>query len=75
MRGLFAWAHGRGYVLSNPAANVAYPLLKSGDGFPMWTDDDVAAYERHYPLGTRERAVRVVVMPCDLDRSTSATAN
>jgi integrase len=58
MRGLFKWAKEAeaGYVPNDPAASVAYPVLKeSEDGFPMWDDEDVAAYERYYPLGTRER--------------------
>ena len=60
-----------------------YPVLKeSEDGFPMWDDDDVAAYERYYALGTRERVWYaycatqgcVVAMLCGSDASTSAMA-
>jgi len=55
MRGLFAWAKEAGFVKVDPAAGVRYPLLKSGAGFPVWTEDDVAAYEARWPVGTRER--------------------
>src|SRR5262249_49107590 len=54
MRCLFAWAQEAGYVTNNPAANVKYLPLKSGDGFPMWDEDDVAAYVKRLPLGTRQ---------------------
>ena len=40
---LFEWAKDAKFVKENPAAAVKYPLLKSGDGFPVWTEDDVAA--------------------------------
>jgi integrase len=55
MRGLFDWAKEAGFVKFDPAAGVKYPLLKSGDGFPVWTESDVAAYELRWPLGTKER--------------------
>jgi len=55
MRGLFVWAKEAGFVKFDPAASVKYPLLKSGDGFPVWTESDVAAYELRWPLGTKER--------------------
>lgn len=55
MRGAFEWAESNGYVKVNPASKVAYPTLKSGEGFPAWTDDDVAAYEKRWPLVTRQR--------------------
>jgi integrase len=55
MRGLYAWAKEAGFVKIDPAAGVKYPFLKSGEGFPVWTDSDVAAYEARWPIGTRER--------------------
>jgi integrase len=68
MRGLFAWAVEAGFVKSNPAALVKYPKLKSGDGFPIWTENDVAAYEAHWPLGTRQRVWLAVLMYTGLRR-------
>jgi integrase len=55
MRGLFAWAMDARFVKTNPAAAVKYPLLKYGEGFPVWGEEDVSAYEAHWPLGTRQR--------------------
>jgi integrase len=55
MRCLYAWAKEVGFVKVDPAAEVKYPTLKSGEGFPIWTDVDVAAYEKRWPVGTKER--------------------
>jgi integrase len=68
MRGLFAWAKSAGFVKSNPAIEVEYPKLDSGPGFPAWTEDDVAAYERRWPLGTRQRVWLAVLLYTGLRR-------
>lgn len=68
MRGLFAWALEAQHVKANPAAAVAYPKLKSGEGFPVWTEEDVAAYEGHWPLGTRQRVWLAVLLYTGLRR-------
>src|SRR5262249_47278490 len=68
LRGLFDWAKEAGYVKSNPAANVKYPLLQSGDGFAVWTEEDVAAYEARWPLGTRQRVWLAVLLYTGLRR-------
>ena len=68
MRGLFAWARGAGFVKVDPAAGVKYPTLKSGAGFPVWTEDDVAAYEARWPLGTRQRVWLAVLLYTGLRR-------
>jgi len=68
MRGLFAWAKEADFVKSNLAAAVKYPLLKSGEGFPIWTEADVAAYEARWPLGTRQRVWLAVLIFTGLRR-------
>ena len=68
MRGLFAWAKEVGFVKFDPAAAVKYPLLKSGEGFPIWDADDVAAYEKQWPLGTRQRVWLAVLLYTGLRR-------
>ena len=55
MRCLYAWAKEAGFVKLDPAAGVKYPTIKTGEGFPIWGDSDVAAYEKHWPVGTKER--------------------
>jgi integrase len=68
MRGLFAWAKESGFVKVDPAASVGYPLLKSGEGFPIWTEDDVAAYQARWPLGTRQGVWLAVLLYTGLRR-------
>jgi integrase len=56
MRGLFGWAVDRGYRKDDPSRGVL--LLKGPNddaGFHAWTDDEVAAYEARWPIGTRQR--------------------
>jgi integrase len=68
MRGLFAWAKEAQLAKSNPAAAVKYPPLKSGEGFPTWSEEDVAAYEARWPLGTRQRVWLAVLLYSGLRR-------
>lgn len=68
MRGLFEWAHDAKLVKINPSITVKYPLLKSGEGFPAWTEDDVVAYEKRWPLGTKEHVWLAVLLYTGLRR-------
>lgn len=54
MRGLFRWAKGK-HSKIDPTEGVKNPKKKKGKGFPAWTEDDVAAYQKKWPLGTKER--------------------
>ena len=56
------------HVKANPAARVKYPTLKSGAGFPVWTEEEVAAYEARWPLGTRQRVWLAVLLYTGLRR-------
>ena len=56
MRGLFRWAFDAGYAKVDPTLGVKNPArLKDSEGFPAWTEDDVARYEARWPVGTKER--------------------
>jgi integrase len=68
LRGLFEWAKEVQFVKSNLAAAVKYPLLKSGEGFPVWTEEDAATYEARWPLGTRQRVWIAVLLYTGLRR-------
>jgi integrase len=68
MRGLFAWAKAAQLVRHDPAAGVAYPTLRAGEGFPVWSEEDVAAYERRWSLGTRQRVWLAVLLYTGLRR-------
>lgn len=68
MRGLFVWAKQAGFTKTDPAATVRYPVLKSGEGFPVWTEGDVLAYEMRWPLGTRQRVWLAILLYTGLRR-------
>jgi integrase len=55
MRGLFRWATDAGLVKVDPTIGVNDPARPKSDGFPPWSEDDVAAYYARWPIGTRER--------------------
>lgn len=57
MKGVFRWAKKRKYLRVDPTADadIEPPKRKRGKGFPAWTRDDVEAYKRKFPLGTRQR--------------------
>jgi integrase len=55
MRGLFHWAVKAKLVASDPSVGVDNPPRPKTDGFAVWSDDDIAAYEKRWPIGTRQR--------------------
>ena len=55
MRGLFRWAVKAKLVKVDPTIGVDDPLLPKTEGFPVWTEEHVAAYEKRWPIGTRQR--------------------
>lgn len=69
MRGLFRWALAADYIEIDPTANVKNPKrARRGEGFPVWSDDDLARYEARWPLGTRERVWLAVLLYTGLRR-------
>ena len=68
MRGLFRWAVKAQLVKVNPAIGVENPQTKKGSGFIAWTEDDVAAYEQRWPIGTRQRVWLDVLLYTGLRR-------
>jgi integrase len=68
MRGLFRWAVEASLVRVDPTAGVADPAMPKSDGFPPWSEDDVTAYEKRWPLGTHERVWLAVLMYTGLRR-------
>jgi integrase len=55
MRGLFRWAANAGLVNADPTISVHNPRSPRTDGFTVWSEDDIAAYEACWPVGTRQR--------------------
>ena len=68
MRGLFRWAVKAGHANADPTAGVDNPPRAKGDGFLPWTEEHVAAYQRHWPIGTKERVWLDVLLYSGLRR-------
>lgn len=68
LRGLFRWAHKAELVKVDPTAGVSNPPRRKGDGFKVWTEDEVAAYEQRWPIGTRQRVWLDVLLYTGLRR-------
>jgi integrase len=68
MRGLFRWALEAGMVKVDLTAGVKNPQRPKGDGFRPWTEEDVAAYEKCWPIGTRQRVWLDVLLYTGLRR-------
>lgn len=54
VRGLFKWAAIAQHVDEDPTIGARRPSQRT-DGHKPWSENDFAAYEAHWPLGTRER--------------------
>jgi integrase len=74
MRGLFSWAVDADLVRADPTQGITFK--KSGKsktaGFPVWTDDEIAIFERRWPRGTRERVMFDVFLYTGLRRGDAA---
>jgi integrase len=68
MRGLFRWAAKAKLVATDPTIGVENPAQVKSDGYPPWTEDDVAAYQRRWPIGTRQRVMLDVLLYTGLRR-------
>lgn len=68
MRGLFEWAAQAEHVKDDPTAGVKAPARPRTQGFPVWTEDDVAKYETRWPIGTRARVWLDVLLYTGLRR-------
>jgi len=68
LRGLFRWALSAKLVRQDPTAGVNNLPTKTGDGFIAWTEEHVAAYQRRWPLGTRQRVWLDVLLYSGLRR-------
>lgn len=73
VRGLFTWAVDAELVRADPTQGIKRSKrTKASAGFPVWTDDDIAAYEARWPRGTRERVMFDVFLYTGLRRGDAA---
>jgi integrase len=68
MRGLFRWAAKAKLVKADPTAGVEDPAVPKTEGFPVWTEEHVSAYEKCWPIGTRQRVWLDVLLYTGLRR-------
>mgnify|MGYP003648037146 CR=1 FL=1 len=54
LRWMMAFAVERNMRAGNPVIGLK-PLKVPGEGFHTWTEDEIAAFETRWPVGTRER--------------------
>jgi integrase len=67
MRGLFRWA-AKAKLAHDPTVGVDDPARPKSDGFRPWTEEDVAAYQKRWPIGTRQRVWLDVLLYTGLRR-------
>jgi integrase len=68
MRGLYRWAVEAGHLKVDPTQGVRSPVLPKTQGFPMWSEEHLAAYELRWPVGTRQRVWLDVLLYTGLRR-------
>ena len=72
LRGLFRWAYKSGLCKVDPTRGIEDPARKQTGGFPAWTEDEVVAYEKRWPVGTPQRVWLDVLLYTGLRRGDAA---
>jgi integrase len=68
LRALFGWATEHQLASQNPAAQVKL-FGAGGDGYHTWTREEIEAYRRRWPIGSRERLVLELALHTGLRRA------
>ncbi len=66
--GLFSWAIKNDLATVNPAEKLE-KLGGRTEGFYTWTEEDVEAFENHWPVGTRQRLAMAIMLYLGVRRS------
>ena len=61
LRSLCQFAVKRGWLRADPTANIKPRSIK-GDGFHTWSEDEIAQFEAHHPIGTKPRLVLALLL-------------
>jgi integrase len=61
LRSLCKFALKRGWLRSDPTVNIKLRAIK-GDGFHTWTEDEIAQFEAHHPIGTKPRLALALLL-------------
>ena len=65
---MFRWALKAGFVKADPTLGVGNLPRKRTEGFIAWTEEHAAAYEKRWPIGTRQRVWLDVLLYTGLRR-------
>ena len=72
IRGLFKWAADLGHVDDDVTLGVKSIRTKT-DGYHEWTEEEVAAFEARWPIGTRERLAMAILLYAGFRRGDAYT--
>jgi integrase len=61
LRSLCQFAVKRRYMRADPTATIKSRKIK-GDGFHTWTEDEIAQFEAHHPIGTKPRLALALLL-------------
>jgi integrase len=61
LRSLCRFAIKRGFLRTDPTAGIKLASIK-GDGIHTWTDDEIAQFEAHHPIGTKPRLALALLL-------------
>jgi integrase len=61
LRSLCQFALKRRYLRSDPTASIKQRAVK-GDGFHTWTEDEIASFEAHHPIGSKPRLALALLL-------------
>ena len=61
LRSLCQFALKRGWLRADPTRDIKLRAIK-GDGFHTWTDDEIAQFEAHHPIGTKPRLALALLL-------------
>ena len=61
LRSLCQFARKRGYRRDDPTANIKLASIK-GDGFHTWSEEEIAQFEAHHPVGTKPRLALALLL-------------
>ena len=61
LRSLCQFGVKRRYLRTDPTANIKLRAIK-GDGFHTWTEDEIAQFEAHHPIGTKPRLALALLL-------------
>jgi len=61
LRSLCQFAVKRRYMRADPTATIKQHAIK-GDGFHTWTEDEIAQFEAHHPIGTKPRLALALLL-------------